>query len=127
MASWLMHEHRAMPTHAGQIVPILYLAIAGSVGAFVVFAWLVNHWPVSSVAFIGVMVPVIAVTLGALVRHERLAAQQMLGSLLVLSGVLVAIVSDRRRMRRGVPRPPPRRPAAPRPGARPAPGGRRGR
>jgi drug/metabolite transporter (DMT)-like permease len=100
LASWLLHEARHLPTEWVQIYPILYLTIAGSVGAFVVFAWLVNHWPVSTIAFIGVVVPVIAVTLGVLVREERLLGQHFLGSLLVLAGVFVAIASDRRRLRR---------------------------
>jgi drug/metabolite transporter (DMT)-like permease len=100
LASWLLHETRHLPTHWAQIYPIVYLAIAGSVGAFVVFAWLVNHWQVSTIAFIGVVVPVIAVTLGILVRHEHLLREHLLGSLLVLIGVILAIASDRRRMRR---------------------------
>jgi len=103
LASWLLHESRELPVHWVQIYPILYLAIAGSVGAFVVFAWLVNHWPVSTIAFIGVVVPVIAVTLGALVRHERLLGEHLLGSLLVLAGVMAAIASDRRRVRQARP------------------------
>jgi drug/metabolite transporter (DMT)-like permease len=100
LASWLLHESRHLPTHWVQIYPILYLAIAGSVGAFVVFAWLVHRWQVSTVAFIGVAVPVIAVTLGVLVRHERLMREHLLGMLLILAGVSLAIASDRRRMRR---------------------------
>jgi drug/metabolite transporter (DMT)-like permease len=100
LASWLFGEPRHLPTQWVQIYPIVYLTIAGSVGAFVVFAWLVNRWPVSTVAFIGVVVPVIAVTLGVLVRHESLLRRHLLGSLLVLAGVMVAIASDRRRLRR---------------------------
>lgn len=100
LASVLFGEHRQMPTHWVQIYPILFLAIVGSAGAFVVFAWLVNHWNVSTLAFIGVVVPVIAVGLGALVRHEPLRRQHVLGSVLVLAGVILAIVSDRRRARR---------------------------
>jgi drug/metabolite transporter (DMT)-like permease len=100
LASWLLHETRHLPSHWPQVFPIVYLAIAGSVGAFVVFAWLVNHWQVSTVAFIGVLTPVIAVALGIRVRHERLLREHLLGSVLVLLGVVVAIASDRRRMRR---------------------------
>lgn len=99
LASWLLHETRQLPTQWIQIYPILYLAIAGSVVAFVVFAWLVHRWPISTVAFIGVVVPVIAVTLGVLVRHEQLFREHLLGSLLVLAGVTLAIASDRRRTR----------------------------
>jgi len=99
LASVMLGEVRSLPTQWGQIHPILYLAILGSVGAFVVFAWLVNHWNVSTLAFIGVVVPVIAVALGALVRHEVFHREHLLGSLLVLAGVILAIVSDRRAKR----------------------------
>ncbi len=101
LASILFGEVRSLPTHWIQIYPILYLAIVGSVGAFVVFAWLVNHWNVSTIAFIGVVVPVIAVGLGALVRHEELHRRHLMGSVLVLVGVGLAIASDRRRAERG--------------------------
>jgi drug/metabolite transporter (DMT)-like permease len=100
LASLALREERALPTQWGQAFPILYLAIVGSVGAFVVFAWLVNHWNVSTLAFIGVAVPVIAVALGALVREEQFRREHVAGSLLVLAGVVVAIASDRRRARR---------------------------
>jgi len=94
--SFLLHETRQMPTHLAQILPIIYLALAGSVGAFVIFSWLVRRVPVSTAAFVGVVVPVIAVTLGTLVRHERFAREHVFGSMLVLAGLFVAIVSDRR-------------------------------
>jgi drug/metabolite transporter (DMT)-like permease len=100
LASVLLGEVRPLPTHWVQVYPILYLAIVGSVGAFVVFAWLVNHWNVSTLAFIGVVVPVIAVGLGALVRHEELRREHVMGSVLVLAGVILAIASDRRRVSR---------------------------
>jgi len=43
---------------------------------------------------------VIAVGLGALVRHEELRREHVMGSVLVLAGVLLAIASDKRRMSR---------------------------
>jgi drug/metabolite transporter (DMT)-like permease len=106
LASLLLHETRAWPTRANEIVPILYLAIVGSVGAFVIFAWLVNHWRVSSISFIGVIVPVIAVTLGALARGEEFHRGHLAGSALVMAGVLLAIASDRRTARIAASRPP---------------------
>jgi len=117
LGSLLLHESRPWPTHWAEFYPILYLAIAGSVGAFVVFAWLVNHWKVSSISFIGVVVPMIAVVLGALVRGESFQRGHLFGSVLVLAGVGIAIVSDRRRAALAVPTASPRTPrssAAPR-------------
>jgi len=100
LVSFLAGESHALPTRAAQVVPIVYLTVAGSVVAFVVFSWLVQRVDVSTVAFIGVIVPVIAITLGVWVRHERLAREHFVGSLLVLTGVALAIANDRRRMAR---------------------------
>jgi drug/metabolite transporter (DMT)-like permease len=99
VVSLLAREPHPLPVHGAQIVPILYLAIAGSVGAFVVFSWLVQRMPVSTVSFIGVVVPVFALALGALVRHERLERGHVIGSALVIAGVLLAMAGDRRRAR----------------------------
>ncbi len=67
-----------------------------SVGAFVVMSWLVNHWPVTRISFISVVTPVVALGLGAVVRHEPLAITDGVGSLFVMAGVVIAIESDRR-------------------------------
>jgi drug/metabolite transporter (DMT)-like permease len=100
MVSFLMREPHPLPTTGPQILPILYLAVAGSVVAFVVMAWLVHRWDVSSIAFIGVAVPVIAVSLGVLVRHESFQREHLIGSVLVMAAVALVIVSDRGRSRR---------------------------
>ncbi|MBI1796417.1 MAG: EamA family transporter [Candidatus Eisenbacteria bacterium] len=98
--SFLAHEAHPLPRHAAQIVPLVYLTIAGSVGAFVIVSWLVHRVDVITVGFIGVVVPVIAIVLGVVIRHEPFAREQLLGSLLVLAGVVLALASDRRRAAR---------------------------
>ena len=96
-ASFAAGEAHPLPATAGAIVPLLYLTLAGSVGAFVLMAWLVHRWPVTRISFIAVVNPVIAVTLGWLVRGERLRPASFAGSILVLGGVALAIASGRRR------------------------------
>ncbi len=55
------------------------------------FAWLINHWPVTRVSFIGVVNPVVALLLGWLVRDERLTLASLGGSVLVLAGVIFGL------------------------------------
>jgi drug/metabolite transporter (DMT)-like permease len=69
----------------------LYLTVAGSLGAYVIMSWLVNRWPVSRTAYVTVIVPVIALALGALVRHERLSGTSLTGALLVIAGLVVGM------------------------------------
>ena len=94
--SFATRERHVLPRTGPEILPILYLTIAGSVGAFVLVSWLVNHWDVTRISFVSVIVPIIALILGAMIRHERMGWPSLVGSALVLAGVLIRIVSDRR-------------------------------
>ncbi len=95
--SFLLGEPHPLPLTAGALGPLLYLTLAGSVGAFVLMAWLVQRWPATRISFIAVMTPTLAVTLGWLFRGERLGLATLAGSLLVVAGVAISVLSDRRR------------------------------
>jgi drug/metabolite transporter (DMT)-like permease len=94
-ASFALGERHPLPTTADQLLPVLYLAIAGSIGAFGLYAWLVNHWPVSRISFVSVVVPLVALVLGGLFAGERLTVQDAVGSALVLAGLGLALLGDR--------------------------------
>lgn len=102
--SFLVGEAHPLPTTTGQIVPLLYLAVLGSVGAFTLLAYLVNHMEATNIAFISVLTPIIAITLGILVRGEHLQPATLLGSVMVLIGVLMAVQNDRMQARKAVAR-----------------------
>ncbi|MFX8945882.1 hypothetical protein ABTN08_19625, partial [Acinetobacter baumannii] len=53
LISVVLREKQVVPTSFGQAFPIVYLAVLGSVGAFVMFAWLVNQWGTTRCSFIG--------------------------------------------------------------------------
>lgn len=93
-ASLALGERPVLPTATAQWFPVAYLAVMGSVGAFCLFAWLVNHWRATTISFLGVIVPVIAVALGAVVRQETLAPGSLIGAVVVIVGVVVALRSE---------------------------------
>jgi drug/metabolite transporter (DMT)-like permease len=84
-------EPHPLPHTARELLPIVYLALAGSVGAFVMWTWLVSRWSVTRLSFMAVLTPLIALALGALVRHERLAPLTLAGGLVVLAGVAIGM------------------------------------
>jgi drug/metabolite transporter (DMT)-like permease len=88
-------EHRTLPTTVAAAWPLAYLTVGGSLGAYVTMSWLVNHWSVTRTAYITVIVPVIALTLGALVRHERPAPISLAGTALILGGLLLGMRPQR--------------------------------
>lgn len=95
--SVLTGESRAIPEGAAAWIPILYLVVAGSLGAYVIYTWLVHHWAVTNAALVGVVVPVIAVLLGTVFRAERSAGATYAGAAIVLLAVLAALRLSARR------------------------------
>jgi drug/metabolite transporter (DMT)-like permease len=93
--SALAGEPWSLPASVRVWFPVLYLAIVGSVGAFVVFAWLIQRWPATRASYISVVIPLVAVTLGALVRAERLHAATLAGSIVVIGGVALGLRASR--------------------------------
>jgi drug/metabolite transporter (DMT)-like permease len=86
-ASRVLGEHQALPRAAAAWGPILYLTLAGSLGAYLLYTWLITQWPLTSVATGTLVIPVLAVALGAAAKGERLTGEAYLGALIVLGAV----------------------------------------
>ncbi|HXI56880.1 MAG TPA: EamA family transporter [Polyangia bacterium] len=84
-------ESHQLPSTFGAAWPLVYLTVAGSLGAFVIMSWLVNRWSVTRTSYVTVIVPVIALGLGSVVRHEALTMESLAGTALVLVGLLVGM------------------------------------
>jgi drug/metabolite transporter (DMT)-like permease len=95
VASTLAGEPHFIPRTAAEWFPVLYLTLAGSVVAFVLYAWLLKHWSATRASYISVIVPAVAVVLGALVLDERLTRASFIGTALILAGVITAFQSER--------------------------------
>jgi drug/metabolite transporter (DMT)-like permease len=93
--SFALGEAHALPTTPAAVLPLAYLTVGGSLGAYVIMSWLVNHWPVTRASYVTVIVPVIALALGAAVRHERLALTSVAGAALVLVGLVLGMRPER--------------------------------
>jgi drug/metabolite transporter (DMT)-like permease len=91
LASKALGESQHLPQSSSGWWPILYLAVLGSLGAYVLWAWLVTQWKATSVALSALVVPVLAVILGAIAKGESPAPGTYLGGLLVLGGVAVSL------------------------------------
>jgi drug/metabolite transporter (DMT)-like permease len=69
---------------------VVYLAVAGSIVAFVVYYTLLRHVPASSIALVAYVVPIVAVTLGYLILGETLTRGQIVGAAAIVVGVATA-------------------------------------
>ncbi|MFI5119695.1 MAG: DMT family transporter [Thermoanaerobaculia bacterium] len=73
------------------ILSVLYLALVGSVVAFLLFYWLLQRMDVTKVLLIALVTPVLAVALGAAVLGERLGARAFVGTAMILGGVFLGV------------------------------------
>lgn len=94
-ASRLSGEAIGIPRDAKTWMAILYLAIAGSVVTFLVYFSLLKTWTVTSLSFISVFIPVIALLLGFLFLDERPTVWTLVGGVLILAGVTLALTSTK--------------------------------
>lgn len=69
------------------VVSLIYLAIVGSVVAFLLYYWLIQHMDVTKTMLIALVTPVVAVTLGMLVLNEDLNWRTFAGGAMIISGI----------------------------------------
>lgn len=73
-----------------------YLVFFGSMLAYSAYLWLVANAPVALTATYAYVNPVIAVSLGAIFRDERITRNYAIGGLIVIIGVITVVISERR-------------------------------
>ena len=79
------------------VLALFYLAIVGSVVAFILYYWLVQHMDVTNTMLIALITPVVAVILGMIVLKEELHWRTLLGGLMIISGIATIVVRHRKR------------------------------
>lgn len=83
------HHFHPRATSAGVWLALLYLIFAGSILGFTTYVWLIHRESPTRVGTYAYVNPVVAVLLGYLFGGEKLDARVILGSALVLIGVIV--------------------------------------
>ncbi len=80
-----------LPHEASTWAAIVYLAVVGSVVSFLVYFSLLKTWNVTSLSFISVFTPAIALALGFVFLDERPTLWTAVGAVLILAGVALAL------------------------------------
>ena len=84
------------------IVSLFYLAVVGSVIAFILYYWLVQNMDVTKSMMIALVTPVVAVILGMVVLHEQLSWRTVVGGAMIMSGIGLIVIQNARANRRQV-------------------------
>lgn len=81
------------------IFSVIYLAVVGSIAAFLLFYWLVRNMDVTNTQLIALVTPVVAVLIGVLFLDEKLTWRVVLGGFGIFMGIGVIILPRRKRTR----------------------------
>ena len=74
------------------VICLLYLAVVGSVVAFLLYYWLIQHMDVTKTMLISLVTPVVAVILGMLVLDEQLSWRTLVGGAMIIAGIGFIVV-----------------------------------
>jgi drug/metabolite transporter (DMT)-like permease len=94
-ASLAAGDGLALPRDNAGWWAVAYLALLGSVVTFLIYFRLLKTWKATTMSYIAIITPVIALALGWLLRDERLTLWSLAGGVLVLAGVALAVDAGR--------------------------------
>src|SRR5215218_9709178 len=74
------------------VIALLYLAVVGTVIAFLLYYWLVLKMDVTKSMLIALVTPVVAVLLGMIVLDEEIGWRTLAGGAMIMSGIAFIVV-----------------------------------
>lgn len=78
------------------VIALLYLAIVGSVIAFLLYYWLILNMDVTKSMLIALLTPVVAVILGMIVLNEEFGWRTLAGGAMIMLGIAFIVVRKNR-------------------------------
>ncbi len=77
----------SVPAWPEGILAIVYLALAGSVVTFVTYTWLLKTVDATSMSFVSLITPIVAIFLGFSIGNEPVEPLDLVGSAITLAGI----------------------------------------
>jgi drug/metabolite transporter (DMT)-like permease len=90
-------EPRATPMQGATWAAFAYLVSLGTVGVFVLYLFILQHWDASAVAYCFVLAPFVSIALGSWLLGESVTLVAAVGAALVLVGVYVGALAPKHR------------------------------
>jgi drug/metabolite transporter (DMT)-like permease len=91
--SFIVGERHVLPEQTATRIALVYLGTIGAVGLFGLFIYVVNRWTVSATSYALVVMPLVAISLGALLRGEAVSPFFLVGAAVVAAGVYIGALS----------------------------------
>ncbi len=82
-------EARVVPTQLSTLISLGYLVLVGSVVVFTLFLFVINRWTASATSYTLLLMPLVSVSVAAVLLNEPITPVLVIGGVLVLAGVYV--------------------------------------
>ena len=79
------------------VIALLYLAVVGSVIAFLLYYWLMLNMDVTKSMLIALVTPVVAVVLGMIVLDEQIGWRTLAGGAMIMLGISLIVIRKRKK------------------------------
>lgn len=84
-------ETWSAPSWPDGLAPILYLALIGSVVAFVTYKWLLTRMEATSASLLTLITPIVALFLGSVLGRETIEPLDAVGTAVTLLGIYISL------------------------------------
>jgi drug/metabolite transporter (DMT)-like permease/RimJ/RimL family protein N-acetyltransferase len=91
--SALSGERWHVPSGSSTWLSLAFLVLFGSVGLFILFVYVIQHWTASGASYQFVLIPIVAALGGWAVLDEPLTASLAFGGVLVIAGVYIGALA----------------------------------
>lgn len=91
LAAIIFESFSSLQFTAESIGSILYLAIFGTVVAFLGYYWLLTHTRAVTVSLIAFITPLVAIVIGVFLFDEHLSLLIFIGAAMILSGIVLVV------------------------------------
>lgn len=93
----LTEDISGLKVNSATVGSLIYLAVIGSVAAFLMYYWLLKRARAITVSMIAFITPLVAILFGWMFMGERLSSRIAIGTVLILSGVMFVVKRPSRR------------------------------
>jgi drug/metabolite transporter (DMT)-like permease len=92
IVSMALGERWVLPQGAVTWVAIGHLVLVGTVVVYALGLFVLTRWTASAASYLHILLPLVAVPLGAIFRAERVSPLFLVGAVVVIAGVYIGVV-----------------------------------
>jgi drug/metabolite transporter (DMT)-like permease len=97
IASWASGEKWSLPTQTGTWIAFFYLFLFVTVGAFLLYMFVLGNWTASGTSYGFVLIPLVTIVIASSLAGEEISGNFLIGAGMVLAGVLVGALLPSRK------------------------------